>query len=88
MSFSDFARAWKDPEYRESLTAVDLAGLPANPAGPSDLADHDLALVSGGAEADTQDFLTLGCCSGFTSGCSYFCSWNCTPGPTFDYSCK
>jgi mersacidin/lichenicidin family type 2 lantibiotic len=46
-------RAWKDPEYRESLTAEELALMPSNPAGPIDLTDSDLAEISGGVKPPT-----------------------------------
>ena len=46
-------RAWKDPEYRESLTAEELSLMPSNPAGLIDLTDSDLAGISGGVSAMT-----------------------------------
>jgi mersacidin/lichenicidin family type 2 lantibiotic len=49
MSKSNVIRAWKDPNYRKSLTAAEQAALPANPAGVSELTDGDLEGVSGGA---------------------------------------
>lgn len=33
MSKANVIRAWKDTEYRNSLTAAELNNLPANPAG-------------------------------------------------------
>ncbi len=33
MSTVNIIRAWKDPDYRRSLTAAQRAGLPAHPAG-------------------------------------------------------
>ena len=30
----DIVRAWKDPEYRKTLTSEELAALPENPAFP------------------------------------------------------
>jgi mersacidin/lichenicidin family type 2 lantibiotic len=41
-------RAWKDPEYRKTLTAEELASLPENPAGSANLSDEELASVAGG----------------------------------------
>jgi len=46
-------RAWKDPEYRASLTAEELALMPSNPAGLIDLTDSDLSEISGGVGATT-----------------------------------
>jgi mersacidin/lichenicidin family type 2 lantibiotic len=45
----DIARAWKDPEYRKSLTPEQLAGLPPNPAGTPELTDEVLDKTVGGA---------------------------------------
>lgn len=41
-------RAWKDAEYRASLSASELASLPANPAGPMELRDDQLEMAAGG----------------------------------------
>lgn len=45
----DLIRVWKDSEYRNSLDPAQLAGLPANPAGPTELREQDLELAAGGA---------------------------------------
>ena len=45
----DVARAWKDPEYRKTLTAEELASLPPNPAGPTQLSEEQLEGVAGGS---------------------------------------
>ena len=42
----DIARAWKDPEYRKTLTPEELATIPPNPAGPTELTEEQLADVS------------------------------------------
>jgi mersacidin/lichenicidin family type 2 lantibiotic len=42
MSHDQIIRAWKDPEYRETLNATALAELPPNPVGSVDLADINL----------------------------------------------
>ncbi|GCE45972.1 mersacidin/lichenicidin family type 2 lantibiotic [Thermosporothrix hazakensis] len=45
----DIIRAWKDTEYRESLTPEQLASLPASPiGGVRELAEEELHEVSGG----------------------------------------
>ena len=41
-------RAWKDPAYRNSLSAAERAALPANPAGSVELSDADLGKIAGG----------------------------------------
>jgi mersacidin/lichenicidin family type 2 lantibiotic len=43
----DVVRAWKDPEYRKTLTSEELASLPANPAGASEVSDEELGEVAG-----------------------------------------
>ena len=48
MSKIDVIRAWKDPEYRSSLSDSQRAKLPENPAGSMSLADSDLDSVVGG----------------------------------------
>lgn len=44
----DIIRAWKDDEYRNSLSPEELAALPAHPAGFMALSDEDLGDVTGG----------------------------------------
>ena len=44
----DIIRAWKDEDYRLSLTTEQLAALPANPAGEIELVEADLEEVVGG----------------------------------------
>ncbi len=60
----DVARAWKDPEYRKTLSADQLAGLPPNPAGSASLSDADLEKVSGGSSTAgaTGTFCTVESC--------------------------
>ena len=59
----DIARAWKDPEYRKTLTPEELASLPPNPAGEGELTEQELENVSGGR-------ISGGISGGFTSGVS------------------
>ena len=51
ISGKDVIRAWKDADYRESLSAEDRAALPNHPAGLVDLSDAELELVRGAIEA-------------------------------------
>jgi mersacidin/lichenicidin family type 2 lantibiotic len=51
MSHLDVIRAWKDPEYRLSLTDAERAKLPAHPAGLSGLFEAELDSVQGGVIA-------------------------------------
>jgi mersacidin/lichenicidin family type 2 lantibiotic len=66
MSSKNIIRAWKDPVYRNSLSAAERAALPANPAGSIELSDADLGQVAGG-------YLTIICtkiCSRNSCDCS------------------
>ena len=48
MSNVDIVRAWKDEDYRQSLSAEQQEQLPVNPAGLVELDDEDMSSVSGG----------------------------------------
>lgn len=48
MSQQNIIRAWKDAEYRNSLSAAERAALPDNPAGLIDLTPEELGAVAGG----------------------------------------
>ena len=72
MSKIDVIRAWKDPKYRATLTAEELASLPENPAGLVELSDLDLDMAGGAKNvAATSDYYSMGCCTSFTNtdGC-------------------
>lgn len=72
----DIARAWKDSEYRKSLTPEQLASLPPNPVEAGEMADGDLDGVSGGR----MNTVTLG--GPTRCGTAYpECCYNSTIGP-------
>lgn len=48
MSNIDIIRAWKDEEYRNSLTKEQRHQLPENPAGIIELSDAQMENVAGG----------------------------------------
>ena len=48
MSTYDIIRAWKDQEYRDSLSEAERAALPQHPAGLIELSDAELETVAGG----------------------------------------
>jgi mersacidin/lichenicidin family type 2 lantibiotic len=48
MSYLDIIRAWKDEEYRLSLSEEQRAVLPEHPAGLMELVDAELDDVAGG----------------------------------------
>ena len=49
MSNIDIIRAWKDEEYKLSLSESERAMLPENPAGFIELTDADLDIAAGGS---------------------------------------
>lgn len=55
MSKIDVIRAWKDEEYRASLSEAERAQLPPHPAGYVELTDAELESAAGGTVA------SLGC---------------------------
>ncbi len=48
MSEQDIIRAWKDRNYRESLSEEQRSQLPENPAGIAELSDEVLETIAGG----------------------------------------
>jgi mersacidin/lichenicidin family type 2 lantibiotic len=67
-------KAWKDEEYRLSLSEAERALLPENPAGSFELTDVELATVAGGgrrrggSSSSVSCFFTANVCFG-----SYIC---------------
>ena len=49
MSHVNVVRAWKDEEYRLSLSEAERASLPENPAGLLEPGETELRQVAGGA---------------------------------------
>ncbi len=63
MTGNQVIQAWKNEDYRSSLSAEQGAMLPDNPAGMIELSDADLSAVSGGATfGGTCECWTFGCC--------------------------
>jgi mersacidin/lichenicidin family type 2 lantibiotic len=48
MKKADIIRAWKDEEFRSSLSETERASLPTNPAGLLELTDEALEEIAGG----------------------------------------
>jgi mersacidin/lichenicidin family type 2 lantibiotic len=48
MSHEDIIRAWKDEDYRNSLSEEQRSQLPENPAGMVELSDEAMQNVAGG----------------------------------------
>lgn len=59
MSKIDIVRAWKDSEYRASLSDAERALIPENPAGMVELTDEELEGVAGGA---SDSYGATACC--------------------------
>ena len=53
MKKPDVIRAWRDEEYRDSLSAEEQAALPSNPAGIADVDDDALKSITGGCAPST-----------------------------------
>ena len=63
MRYHATIRAWKDEDFRDTLSATDPA-LPPSPAGTIELDDDDLGEVAGGSVPLTETSIcgtTLGC---------------------------
>jgi len=67
MSNNDIIRAWKDEDYRNSLSAEQRSQLPENPAGMIELPDEESDALSGGGLVWTRGFLCKGT-PGITKG--------------------
>ena len=61
MTSSEVVRAWKDPEYRSSLSLSEASLLPENPAGMIEISDNQLRY-----KAFT---ISLSCPTTFISSC-------------------
>lgn len=73
----DVVRAWRDEEYRDSLTEEERANLPENPAGLADVSDSVLRSVAGGCGT----YKYSDACMTIFDGCSTLRSDSCVqPG--------
>lgn len=72
MTKLEIIRAWKDEEYRSSLSESDRALLPQDPAGVVELSDRDLRGAEGGTITVT---MTMPICDTniFTMSCITIC---------------
>jgi len=71
MSHLDIIRAWKDEEYRLSLSDAERAMLPPHPAGGIELTDAEMGTIVGVLQAGT--FTVRGeicCCDNTIQNCS------------------
>ncbi|HEU5381017.1 MAG TPA: mersacidin/lichenicidin family type 2 lantibiotic [Ktedonobacteraceae bacterium] len=67
----NIARAWKDAEYRKTLSAEELALLPENPVGAVELSEDETSDILGGNSGGSNT-----CCQAI-SVCSVICSVIC-----------
>lgn len=54
MSNYDVIKAWKNPGYRNSLSAEQFAAMPANPAGTIEVDDSTIGHLAGAAAPQTS----------------------------------
>jgi mersacidin/lichenicidin family type 2 lantibiotic len=82
MSKTTIIQAWKNQEFRKSLSEAELANLPANPAGATMLSGSELDQVSGGLPPSTAKCTDMGQCTVvctyqdwcFSNVCSVLCT--------------
>jgi mersacidin/lichenicidin family type 2 lantibiotic len=77
MKKESILRAWRDPEYRESLSAEERAALPAHPSAAIELRDEQLTTVRGGdvvAVGDISDTVKTSNTPGTQSSCCRCCA--------------
>lgn len=48
MEPKEIVKCWKNEQYAASLSDVERASIPDNPAGPIELSDEDLSGIAGG----------------------------------------
>ncbi|MGO8790101.1 MAG: mersacidin/lichenicidin family type 2 lantibiotic [Terriglobia bacterium] len=74
MSHRNIVRAWKDEEYRMSLSEAERSRLPENPVGAVELTDADLAGAAGGIYRPSLACPSVGlyrCTSSSLTPCCY-----------------
>ncbi|HKS26454.1 MAG TPA: mersacidin/lichenicidin family type 2 lantibiotic [Pyrinomonadaceae bacterium] len=81
----NIVRAWKDEDYRQSLSEAERAMVPQNPAGMIELDDRDLGAVAGGTvfmpeAAMSERLLSFGCCTIWDECSLSNCTWGGTCG--------
>ena len=80
MSPNKIIRAWKDEDYRLSLTSEERGLLPENPAGIIELSEDELGSANGGTDEGTGIVLptTIPISLGVTAALSCFPACNAT----------
>ena len=76
MSIAEIIRAWKDEEYRSSLSPEQLQNLPESPVGLVDLGDDMIGEIAGGTKHSVKPGSATECWfNGDT--CAHTCPWTC-----------
>jgi mersacidin/lichenicidin family type 2 lantibiotic len=78
MSTLQVVRAWKDQSYRNSLSAEQLAELPAHPSGTIEFDRTAVAAKTNGSKCQVPVPTTM--------DCTYWCSW-CSVGIVSGKTC-
>jgi mersacidin/lichenicidin family type 2 lantibiotic len=61
MSHEKTIRAWKDEDFRLSLSEAEIAQLPGNPAGLVELTEEQLGVVGGASVPYVSGCCSMGC---------------------------
>ena len=72
MASKDLVRAWKDEEYRLSLSEAERALLPESPVGSLELTDAELDQVAGGGCSVLLAGAAVSLADAVSTGCSPF----------------
>lgn len=77
MSKQDIIRAWKDKEFRNSLSEVQRSKMPANPAGILEMSESALEMIVGGKPGGGGGGTGCGTGNNCTNcnRCSLYLSW-------------
>jgi mersacidin/lichenicidin family type 2 lantibiotic len=93
MSNEDIIRAWKDEEFRNSLSEEQRSQFPENPAGIIELSDADMESVAGGwgsylACGGGVKISQNGCNNSFQGNCNHNSAGNCGGGVSIGGNCN
>ena len=72
MKNAEVIRAWKNADYRLSLSRAERDSMPEHPAGHIELTDEELGGASGGIDLSTVAIFTAGQCCLHTDFCTVF----------------
>jgi len=84
MNKSKMIRAWKDEDFRESLSEAERSQLPDHPAGAIELSDEELGLArgqTGTTTTVTTVLISLEACPSADGTCEWGTEGCCEPQP-------